>query len=562
MKSQSILVRFPGYPFSFEALMPDHELASTAACLLAEGHETVIRDFGTVGLVDRLFPEEMRATTTEMADRFLDPTPPGSLRALHMLWQIRAVDHAYQTRQVACCEELAEKLAQPRHTDFVAIKIDHPDDFHAAILLAKRIRQHDAKVHIVAFGRIADLYGRQLISTTTAFDCVCVGDPEVGLTALANNIHRPERWPSLPNLILPGTVRACHTQREYVRDLDALPEPVYDAEVYRALRNNRKLKLFPIEESRGCDSTCNNCPEAVQEGGLRIRSASRITAQMRRITAMYGAETFQLAGMGASMAHAAEVARAILDGEQKVVYSRDGNLPTADAALLPVLKGSGCVAISFRIGTGSQRLLRDYFGQAASISGIEHLLRRSKETGLATVARFVYPTPADDHHTHAETLRLIERTLPHAGVIEMPEVWPRTPWYQQPWQFGFGISFGARLDKLLRTRSRLGTPPGRWRSLPYRIGALSSTQVIQSHETMIHEVESFGVAACMLNETPLVARVLGWHTTLVEFRNEVMRRFLTGDVHGIARMVKDFNARSSKGAEVAQEAHLRAAVGN
>ena len=41
-----------------------------------------------------------------------------------------------------------------------------------------------------------------------------------------------------------------------------------------------------------------------------------------------------------------------------------------------------------------------------------------------------------------------------------------------------------------------------------------------------------------------------------------MRRFLTGDVHGIARMVKDFNARSSKGAEVAQEAHLRAAVGN
>src|SRR5690606_38032126 len=136
---------------------------------------------------------------------------------------------------------------------------------------------------------------------------------------------------------------------------------------------------------------------------------------------------------------------------------------------------------------------------------------------------------------------------PDAGLIELPEVLPRTAWYQQPWRFGFGMSFGTRLDKLLRTRSRFGVPPGRWGSFPYRMGTMTSTQVLQCHESMIHEVELLGVAACMLHETRLVVHVLGGQTTLMEFRNEVMRRFLTGDVHGIARMVKDFNVRAGAG---------------
>jgi hypothetical protein len=562
MKSRSILVRFPGYPFSFEALMPDYELASTAACLLAEGHETVIRDFGTVGLVDRLFPEEARGTAQQLAERFLDAGELSPLRTLHVLWQLRAVDRAFQNRQVACCEELAGKLAGTPKTDFLALKLDQADDLHSAILLAKRLRHHNEAITLVAFGRIADLYGRQLMSMTTAFDCVCVGDPEVGMTALANNIERRERWASLPNLILPGTDRPCHTQQEFVRNLDALPEPVYDADVYRALRNNRKLKLFPIEESRGCDNTCNGCEKASQEGGLRVQAPDRVVSHMRRIAALHGVAVFQLAGAGTPLAHAADVARALVDGGHKVAYSREGHLPAAEVASLSALKASGCASLSYHVGSGSQRLLKDYFGQNVGITAVELFLRACKDAGLITVTRFQYPTPADDHHTRAETLRLLERVLPHAGLIELPEVVPRTPWYQQPWRYGLGVSFGARLEKLLRARSRFGSPCGRWRSLPFRIGDMTGAQVIQAHENLLHEVESMGVAAYMLKETPLVAHVLGWHSSLTEFRTEVLRRFLAGDVHGIARIVKDFNARASTGAEVAQSAQLRAAVGN
>jgi hypothetical protein len=563
MKSHSILVRFPGYPFSFSALMPDHELASVAGCLLAEGHKTVIRDFGTVGLVDRLFPEEERAACQEMAERFLEGAPLNALRTLHMLWQLRSIDRAFQSRQTACCEELARKLAETPGIDFIALKINHQDDLPSAILLAKRLRRHTATQCLVAFGRIADFYGRQLVNTTTAFDCVCVGDPELGLTALADHIHHRESWPTLPNLILPGTERPCHTQRDYVRDLNALPDPVYDAEIYRALRNNRKLKLFPIEESRGCDQSCNHCPKSSEEGGLRLRSAQRVAIHMRRVTAAHGVAAFHLAGGGAApAAYAAEVAQAFHESGIPTVYSREGSLRTDEIASLPLLKNSGCVSITYGVGSGSQRLLRDYYNLDTGVTRIENLLRGCREAGLVTVARFMYPTPADDHHTGAETLRLLERTRPDAGLIEMPEVLPRTAWYQQPWRFGFGMSFGAQLDKLLRSRSRFGAPPGRWSVLPYRIGAMTSTQVLQSHDSMIHEVELLGVTAYMLHETPLVAHVLGWRNTLMEFRNEMIRRFLAGDVHGIARMVHDFNECASVDASLAQSANLRAAVGN
>ena len=262
------------------------------------------------------------------------------------------------------------------------------------------------------------------------------------------------------------------------------------------------------------------------------------------------------------MAHASSVAHDIRAIGQRIAYSRPGYLGTADTAFFSDLKASGCVSLSYRVGSGSQRLLRDYFGQNASISGIESLLRSCREAGLIAIARFVYPTPADDHHTRAETLRLIERARPHAGLVELPEVLPRTSWYQQPWRYGFGVSFGMRLDPLLRARSRFGTPPGRWRSLPHRIGGMTATQVIQFHESMVHEVESLGVVGYMLEETPLVARVLRWHTSLADFRTEVVRRFLTGDVHGIARMVKDFNAHASARVALDTGAQLRPAVGN
>ena len=396
---------------------------------MAEGHKTVIRDFGTVGLVDRLFPEEERTAAQEMSERFLEGVPLNALRTLHMLWQLRSIDRAFQSRQTACCEELARKLAETPGIDFIALKINHQDDLPSAILLAKRIRHHAANRCLAAFGRIADFYGRQLVNTTTAFDCVCVGDPELGITALADHIHHRESWPTLPNLILPGTDRPCHTQREYVQDLNALPDPVYDAEIYRALRNNRKLKLFPIEESRGCDQSCNHCPKPGEEGGLRLRSPLRVTAHMRRIAASHGVGSFHLIGGGAPAAHAADVAHAFHESGIRTAYSRESSLLAAETAHLPLLKRSGCVSISYGIGSGSQRLLRDYFNLDTGVTRIENLLRGCREAGLVTVARFMYPTPADDHHTGAETLRLLERTRPDAVIFNQFDQLPNSLWH-------------------------------------------------------------------------------------------------------------------------------------
>ena len=562
MKSRSILVRLPGYPFTFEALMPDHELASTAACLLAEGHETVIRDFGTVGLMDRLFPAEVRTTAHHLADRFLDGAPLSPMRALHTMWQLRAGDRAFQARQTACCEELADKLTQGEKVDFIALKVDHSDDLHSAILLAKQIHHRAPGVCLAAFGRAAALYARELVSATNAFDCVCTSDPEIGIPAWAGVVHRRDRWPTLPNLVLPGTDRPCHTQLDVVNELDALPEPVYDSSVYRAMRNNRKLKLFPVEDSRGCVNTCNDCPESAEQGALRVRAAGRVSAHMANITAEHGTAAFRIVGAGAPMSHAADIARTLVENRQKAVYSRSGNLPGADSILLPILARSGCLSLTYHVGSGSQRLLRDYFGQLVRVSDIEALLRACRNAGIAAVTRFVYPTPADDHHTCAETVRLLERTRPQAGLIELPAVLPRSQWYQQPWRYGYALAFGTQLRKLLRTRTRFGAPRSRWRSLPFRMGDMTPAQVIQTHETMIHEVESLGVAAYMLEQTPLVAHVLGWQSTLVEFRTETLRRFLTGDVHGIARIVKDFNTRASASTDLGDSAQLRAAVGN
>jgi hypothetical protein len=58
--SSGILITYSGYPFTPSSLMPDNGLANLAGALIKNGHDILILDYSTVGIVKRLMPQDIR----------------------------------------------------------------------------------------------------------------------------------------------------------------------------------------------------------------------------------------------------------------------------------------------------------------------------------------------------------------------------------------------------------------------------------------------------------------------------------------------------------------------
>ena len=568
MSTRSVLVSFPGYPFTLGTLLPNHRLAAVAGCLLEAGHVTKVSDYGTVQTLERLFPQQLRPATQTLADGLFGGVPATSLAALTAVWRMRGMGREVRARQEALAREVADEIAATKTIDFVVFVIEHAEDLKGTLAAAKHLRAAAPAVRTVAVGGFVERYGTALAGMSAVFDCLCLGDGGRPVVEWADHLDRPETWGDVPNLVLvDGKDTPRKSERDYDSDINHMPPPAYDATTYPALAGQAKFRVFGVECGRGCDCGCPACPEAEVNGPIpRAKSPRAICDEMAGLVREHGTRAFRLLG---SVSPA--VAYEILARGLNVRYTQGFHLEEAQPALFPTLRAAGGEAISFRVETGSQWLLDKYYMKRYDVTTTERVLRACRLSDLFAAARFTYPCPADDYHTRAETLRLIERTRPNASLIELPEVIPGTPWCARPDEFGFDVDIGAFLRRAALGRERSSLPLREWTNLTqclgsqYRVGARSLSQAARDNELLAREVEALGVSTVLTPEAALVARISGYEGNEQDFCSLLRRQFFTGDAVAIASAAERFNDRAAGpahdiGLGVARP--LLAAVGN
>jgi len=568
MHTRSVLVSFPGYPYSLGTLLPNHCLAGVAGCLLDAGHATQIRDYGTVQTIERLFPQRLRPATQTLADGLFGGVPASSLAALTAVWRMRGMGRELRARQDALAREAADEIAATKGIDFVVFTIEHAEDLRGTLAAAKRLRAAAPGVRTAAVGAFVERYGAVLAGMSVVFDCLCVGDAGRSVVEWAERLDRRETWGDVPNLVFldpKGAPRK--SARDYDSDIDHMPAPAYDAATYPALTGQGKFGVFSVECGGGCDRGCPACFEAEANGPRpRAKSPRAVCDEMARLVRKHGTRAFRLVG---SVNPA--VAYEILTRGLNVRYTQGLRLEEAEPALFATLRAAGGEAVSFRLESGSQWLLDEYYMKGHNITTTERVLRACRLSGLFAVARFTYPCPADDYHTRAETLRLIERTRPNAALIELPEVIPGSPWCTRPGEFGFDVDIQGFLRRAALGRERSSLPLRQWTALTsslgsaYRVGTRSLSQATRDNELLTREVEALGVSTVLPPEAALVARISNYEGNEQDFCSLLRRQFFTGDAAAIAAAAKRFNERAASpphniGLGVAGP--LLAAVGN
>lgn len=562
MRTRSLLVRFPGYP-GVECLLPDAQLAGWAAALKDAGHRPVIVDYGTVDMLGRLIPSNPGSQDRAFLDLLsLDgPIPPLSVPFTY--WRARHMDRRFTRQQQAVLTESADLLGRNSGVDMLVFRLETADDVGPALFLASRIKSETSRTLICGAGPFVESFGPLLGELRKGIDVWVLDEPEVALPRLASVVHRPESWTKIPNLCVQEAGQALFTERRQEVRLSQLPPPAYDLETYPALGGYGKIKLFTIEDSRGAPPHRRGHMD--HSAPLQLKPASQVVGEMRRLATHHGARTYHFSSLHTPASHARAIARELLVRGLQVRYSRSWTPDGSDPGVYDALRASGCAAVGYHVCTGSERLLADYFGAGWSVSETERVLRASKAAGLFTCARLVYPTPADDYHTEDETLRLIRRTCPDAVAVAVPELAPRSAWYENAQRYGFSFRRKSYMEDVLKCRAKFPLPPHRWPSLPYRLGRWSGSEVIRRQEQLILAIKGSSVVVYLSEVMALLSCVLGSAGKEFEFHRDLRRLLPSGDLDGVARLVTTFNEHGcvpAKPVGLQPFVPSRAAVGN
>ncbi len=510
MTTSCMLVRVPGTPFGVNDLRPDTRLATLAGSLIEGGHRACVLDYATVEIFERLYPARLRAAAIRHAEGRREKSgehnydvESGPLGKYSEAKEI--VEH-----HRGVWERLGEKIAARRDFDFVVFSLTHPKDLKAAKICAKRLRALIPGIRLFGWGMAFSNNHDLVTKSVHIFDAVFLGMGHRSVSRIAGKLSDPKSWRTVPDLAYADGVRLNLTPTSSMNDGELVASPAFDTETYPAISEQTKVELFDIEEVlRPGESET----DTANSRGIQ-RPTAALLEDMRSLKGLYRAHAFHLSGCLPKSDHARELARELLTQRLKICYSREAHISSTPPNAIAELSASGCRALDFRIDTGSQRLLDRYYQHPFYVTQIERTLHRCGLSDLFTCTRYTYPTPDDDYHTLAETLRLITRSNPDAVIVDLPR------------RHGAGGQRGMLFHEFRPFAKNSGK------------------RGVAANRAARIEVEELGVDLDISARFAFLAELAGHQGREAEFKTQMTHQLLTGDTFGLASTVERINDKA------------------
>lgn len=256
--SKCILISYAGYPFTLSSLLMDNGLANLAGALVRAGHQVKILDFGTVSTIKRLIPPGHNEKLNELFKKY----GPQNIYK-DGLKELTEVNNEVERFQNQKAREIGRDIAdfiKKEQADFAGFKLWNGDGFTGSIAMAEEIKKEIPGFPIIAGGPHVDMYEEYILDETDVFDILAYSEGEEIIVDLANYFEGKLTGPEkINNLIFKKNNKVIKTERKWIEDLNTLAFPVYDEDVYLAMKGNEKIKIIVLDESRGCSNCCNFC---------------------------------------------------------------------------------------------------------------------------------------------------------------------------------------------------------------------------------------------------------------------------------------------------------------
>jgi hypothetical protein len=325
-----------------------------------------------------------------------------------------------------------------------------------------------------------------------------------------------------------------------VENLDDLPLAVYDPAVYPAMAGDEKIKIMVIDESRGCRNSCAFCIHPVKSSqSVRLKSISRLLAEVKDLDQRYGFRAFRFAGSCTPYSLLNDFAKAALKDNVRLRYASFAHIRDSDEAEFDTIRQSGCVSLFFGIESGSQTIL-DSLNKGITTENIKRTIARSKAAGIFTVGSLIYPCPGDNDQTETETLDLLQNNKPDALLFQAPIVAPRTEWFRDPTRYSIRLADPEHyLNVAMTWKIKLQLPPRFWNTLPIEIDGRPYRKVLAKTSDFARKVARLQIPTAITDETYLMSVQAGMESN--SFRDTALEAFFSGDTETISALANAIN---------------------
>jgi len=542
-----LLVDYAGYPFSPNSLMPDNGLANLASALLQSGCEVEILDYCTLDTLRQCSSERLRYGLTKAwtSLRYGSGSFWSQLSQLTTLAHLHRYDATRRRLQQQAVARISVRILDRIHQrgiEAVGFKLWNGDGLVGTVQIAAYIRKHAPNVKIFGGGPQVDIFMEHILLHYEGFDALIYGEGEAAIQPLMQHGRNPNEYDQIPNLLYRQNKRVIKTPEKIITDLDVLPMPVYDTDVYPAMKGDEKIKIIVVDESRGCKNNCAFCPHPIKSSHTqRVKSIPRLMQEIDQFSKNLNIHTFRFAGSCTPYALLNQFAAEVIKSQRQLTYSSFAHIRDSEAADFASMRQSGCVSLFFGIESGNQAVL-DKMRKGIRVDDIPVTLRRAKEAGIFTVGSIIYPAPGDTPQTGAETIRLMLREKPDAMTIQAPVVTPRTDWFESPGQYGITIhDRNQYLVAGMKWKLSLLLPPAFWGPLPLLINGKNYSQVLKATSKFMKQVRAQGLVTSISDDTYLMSQRLAMDP--LAFRDQTALAFFSGDTGEIATLIKAINAR-------------------
>jgi len=539
---RGLLVGYSGYPYTPNSLTPDNTLANLAGALLKAGHQAYIIDYGTVSTMRRLFPKQLHEIVKPMAAEMIKCDAPPDSESMDKLLQLAAKLESHQEHeQAVIAQELAAQVSRLQ-VNFVLFVVWDGDGFTGSVALAERLKTHFPSLHIYATGPQARRFHEYFYRRSDVFDAVIYGEAEAIVELVAEHATGKRKLQTIPGIVYKDGADVKKVPQGEFLDLNDLPAPVYDEQIYPAMAGDEKIKVIALDDSRGCPHCCYFCTHPIEEGNrLRTASPTLLVDRMEQMINHHGIRAFRFFGSSTPGSLLYSVAQEIIQRNLDLQYISFGHYGTSEPQQFDVMAKSGLFSIFFGLESGCKQILESSVGRikANNLHKAKPINAAAQASGIYTVASIIVPLPFDTDQTLRESLDFLVDMSPDSVTIQFPGLLPGTPWIEDMERFGFEADPEQIMLEGLDYKLKLMFPPQYWQEPPYTMNGMSFHQYALITGKFAASLEAHGILTGLSHYNALIASCAAIPPH--QYRDMARLWCLSGDADAMGQLVSKAN---------------------
>lgn len=289
------------------------------------------------------------------------------------------------------------------------------------LFVAEEIRRAHPSAHIVVGGPHATPFATRLLERCAAIDTVTLGESEATFLELLARLEAGE-----PTTAIAGSAYRAEggvhlaAKRPSLRKLDDLTAPQH---------------YFPTHimmTSRGCPWQCTFCGAETTWGrGFRGHSVPYVVDALQQALSRLPVPMIQIKDdtFTANKKRALEICEEIERRGVNFLWSCDTRVDVLDPELLLAMRRAGCQRLSLGVESGSDVILSN-IDKKITAEEIIKAAEMAKSVGIQVRFFMMLGNRGETVDTFQETLRFLDRALPHQYVFSCLSVYPGTRDFQ------------------------------------------------------------------------------------------------------------------------------------